>query len=308
MMIQKNLLEKKERINKLKKFSLRNDLRFLFSRFDVSLIKSSSMCSLVVYHKVALYRVIKQIKLLKAKTVFYNNLSPDSMGWKLQENGFYFSTVESIKSRKINPLRQKLYYFVSDDTTRFNFCRRASSYSSGFQFENKSLKALSRGFDKYLKYHVDSLDVLRKRKSLLRILKSRRFLNKVYLSRLFLLTNQQKKKYRNAFFYFFRRRQKVRSLLHLFALSSLKFKYLKRQQKKVVKKLAWKLKKSKRWKRNSSLFWLRQKLSQVFYVPRHLEVNYKTLASVYLGFTDFKTVNAKIPFWLNVRKLLTFLS
>lgn len=306
MMVQKNLLEKKECINKLKRFSLRNDPRFLFSRFDGSLIKSSSMFSLVVSYKIVLYRFIKQIKLLKAKTVLDNNFSLDSLGWKLQENGFYFSTVESIRNRKIGFLRQKLYYSLSNDVVSFNICRTLSP--SGFQFENKSLKSLSRGFDKYLKYHVDSLDVLQKRKSLLRVLKSRRFLNKVYLSRLFLLTNRQKKKYRNAFFYFFRRRQKVRSLLHLFALSSLKFKYLKRQQKKVVKRLAWKLKKSKRWKRNSSLFWLRQKLSQIFYVPRHLEVNYKTLASVYLGFTDFKTVNAKIPFWLNIRKLLTFLS
>lgn len=306
MMVQKNLFEKKECINKLKRFSLRNDPRFLFSRFDGSLIKSSLMFSLVVSHKIVLYRFIKQIKLLKAKTVFDNNFSPDSLGWKLQENGFYFSTIESTRNRKIGFLRQKLYYSLSNDVVSFNICKSLSF--SEFQFENKSLKSLSRGFDKYLKYHVDSLDVLQKRKSLLRVLKSRRFLNKVYLSRLFLLTNRQKKKYRNAFFYFFRRRQKVRSLLHLFALSSLKFKYLKRQQKKIVKRLAWKLKKSKRWKRNSSLFWLRQKLSQVFYVPRHLEVNYKTLASVYLGFTDFKTVNVKIPFWLNIRKLLTFLS
>jgi len=74
--------------------------------------------------------------------------------------------------------------------------------------------------------------------------------------------------------------------------------------------MAWKIRKQKKWRRqirvSLNLFRIRQKLSQTFYVPKHFEINYKTFATNYLGYTDSKTTNTKIPFWLNLRKLLTF--
>jgi len=76
--------------------------------------------------------------------------------------------------------------------------------------------------------------------------------------------------------------------------------------------LAWKIKKQKKWKwarvGSWNLFRLRLRLSQLFYIPKHFEINYKTFGANYLGFTDFKTINNRIPFWLNLRRLLTFLS
>jgi hypothetical protein len=112
------------------------------------------------------------------------------------------------------------------------------------------------------------------------------------------------------FSYLFKRRRKINSLFHIYTLSSLKFKDVKKQRRKVFKKLAWKIKKQKKWRRLGSfgLFRLRQKLSQVFYVPKHFEINYKTLTTNYLGYTDSKTTNTRISFWLNLRKLVTFLS
>jgi len=176
--------------------------------------------------------------------------------------------------------------------------------------QRKTIKNLSKGYSKFEKYFVDSSKTLQNRQVFISLLKAKRFISKVLSSRLFLSVAKGRKRYRTSVFYFYQKKRKIDSLLNLFTSATLHFKEFKTFRRKVLNKLGWKVRKQKKWLRVGSwnLFRRRQRLSQIFYVPKQFEVNYKTFEASYLGFTDFKTTYTRIPFRLNLRKLLTFLS
>ena len=45
-----------------------------------------------------------------------------------------------------------------------------------------------------------------------------------------------------------------------------------------------------------------------FSLPRHVEFNYKTLNGIHLGYSNSSSASYRIPFWLSIGKLTTFLS
>jgi hypothetical protein len=45
-----------------------------------------------------------------------------------------------------------------------------------------------------------------------------------------------------------------------------------------------------------------------FYIPRYLEINYKTFSFIHLNSKQFSGMSYKIPFYLNLGKILTFIS
>lgn len=294
---------------RLKSFTRKVNMDLILSKGNVSsrhVIKDVILLASNNKIKVSLYRFLKTLKVYKKNFNSFYFLS-ESYGHKLQNNGFYTSLIELDKKNKMRVLTHRVSMLenrkvVMDCSPRFFFSDFPLS-------EIKNLKGLAKGFEKFEKFYGDYSRTSEKRQVFLRTLKNRRFFNKVFINRLFLYAARGQKKYRHTFFYFFRRKRKINSLFHVYTLSSLKFKDFKKQRKKVLKRLAWKIRKQKKWKRHGSLnlFRLRQKLSQVFYVPKHFEINYKTLAASYLGYTDLKTTNVRIPFWLNLRKLMTFL-
>ena len=302
-------LKKKVSFSKLKSYTKKVDPNFVFSKVNFSLIQIKEMSAPSFNNKIKIsfYRLLKILKANKIKNFSSFYLLSQTLGYKLQSNGFYTSLSEISKKNRISVLKCKITILKKRQIVSNSFQRFVSS---DFPLvENKVLKSLSKGFDKFERFYGDYAKTSERRQVFLKTLKTKRFFNKIFISRLFLYAAKGRKKYRNNFFYLFRRKRKVNSLFHVYTLSSLKFKEIKWQRKKVFKRLAWKIKKQKKWKRYGSfhMFRLRQKLSQVFYVPKHFEINYKTLTANYLGYTDLKTTNVRIPFFLNLRKLLTFL-
>jgi hypothetical protein len=86
----------------------------------------------------------------------------------------------------------------------------------------------------------------------------------------------------------------------------------KRRKKKMRRgvRLIKKWNRRKKWKRRGLFRLFRSKLRflNFFSVPRHFEINYKTGEVFYLGFTDSSSVDLRLPFRLNVRRLTTHFS
>lgn len=255
--------------------------------------------------KISFYRFLKVVKNSRRKEPYFS-----SLGWKFQTNGFYTSFVEAEKKKKIRILKEKIKIARNRGIIKSFF--QKPSFVRGPLKKRKNLKKLAKGLKRFEDLYSDYSNTGNERRAFFKTLKAKRFFPSVFFSRLFLYATKGRKKYRNTFFYLFLRKRKIDSLFHLYTLSSLKFKDIRKQRKKLYKRVAWKIKKRKKWRRRAgvsfTLFRLRQKLSQVFYVPKHFEINYKTFTTNYLGYTDSKTTNTKIAFWLNLRKLLTFVT
>ena len=299
---------------KLKIYTRKTSIRLLFSRVltHENSIDNIFLCSSTnVQIKISFYAFVKLLKLYKLKGFFFDSSYYNDYGQKLQNNGFYNSFVEVKKKEKLWILNNKVFYKKSLPLVK-NFFQK-SVLSNPIAKKKNTLKKLSKGFDVFEKYFIGSSKTISDRQTAIRLSKARIFINKVFLSRLFLAIAKGRKKYRSSFFYLLKRKRKIKSLSKIFTFTSSKIKEIKIQRRKNLKRLAWRRKKQKKWARvgrpgSWNLYRRRQRLSQIFYVPRQFEINYKTLGGSYLGFTDFKTTNARIPFWLNLRKLLTFLS
>lgn len=294
---------------KLKKYTKKNSLPILFSKgffYEDLLGKNVLYLSSNFYLKIFIQTFLKFLKNYKRENFFFGGSSEsDNYSQKLQSNGFYSSFTEVKKKEKLIFLKGKISSLDS-----FLDLYSQNYVFSDLMLKKKTLKSLSKGFDKFERYFIDSSNNVQKRQVLVELLKARRFFSKIFTSRLFLFVAKGRKKYRNSFLYFFKKKRKIDSLLSLFTSASLQFKNVQNQRSKVLKKLAWKVRKQKKWLRVGSwnLFRRRQRLSQIFYIPKQFEINYKTFEATYLGFTDFKTTYTRIPFRLNLRKLLTFLS
>jgi len=255
--------------------------------------------------KISSYKLLKLLK--QSKTNFY---PLDLLGWKFQLNGFYTSSIEIKKKRILKYLREKIS--LSNNQKLVLCFLKSSLINYGPLKKRKNFFGLSKGLTKFEDFYSDYSSIAVNRRIFFETLKSKRFFSRIFFSRLFLYAAKGKKKYKSSFYFVFKRKRKIDSLFHIGTLSSLKFKQIRKLRRKFYKKMVWKIKKQKKWKRqirvSFSLFRLRQKLSQVFYVPKHFEINYKTLAVNYLGYTDPKTTNTKIAFWFNLRKLLTFIT
>lgn len=296
---------------KLKNYTGKIPLRLLFSRLflhEISVERYLFCSASSVRLKIFFYALVKILTSYKLKNFLYDSSCYNDYGRKLQDNGLYNSLVEAEKKEKLQILNNKIYRKKSFFCVKNSF-QKVLFLDLGIK-KKRTLKNLSKGLERFEKYFINPSRTAADRQVILTLLKAKTFINRIFVSRLFLSIGKGRKKYRSSFSYVFRRKRKLESLLNIFALTLLKFKEIKVQRRRNFKKLAWKMKKQKKWSRLGSwnLFRLRQRLSQVFYVPKHFEINYKTLSVGYLGFTDFKTINTRIPFWLNLRRLLTFLS
>lgn len=299
---------------KLKNYTRKTSLRLLFSRVFTheNSAEKVFLCSPTnIQVKIFFYAFVKLLKVYKLKGSFFDSSYNNNYGQKLQNNGFYNSFVEAKKKEKLWVLNEKIFHKKSSPFVKKSF--QKSVLFKSIAKKKKTLKKLSKGFDEFEKYFIASSKTVNERQIAIRLSKAKIFINKVFLSRLFLSTAKGRKKYRSSFFYLLKRKRKIKSLSKIFALTTSKIKEIKAQRRKYLKRLAWRRKKQKKWARvgrpgSWNLYRRRQRLSQIFYVPKQFEINYKTLGGSYLGFTDFKTTNARIPFWLNLRKLLTFLS
>jgi len=272
--------------------------------------------------KTSLYALLKEFKKHKRDSLDSNVDSTlenlDNFTLKLQSSGFYLSPVELKKHKNFQSLQLKMLDFYirclltqckkSDFSQDINvgevISSRKFSIKKAYSFFNR----------KPIKSKFTIYSELLKKKKELQSVKSFSLLRKKYdrflESRLFLFLESHKKSYKKVILESRRTRVRLRKLFGYFNKVRSDISKKKKHYYKKYKKLVWRRKKRKNRKKTGLLRFLRRRRRMLFqfYVPRHLEINYKTFEIIHLGFFDLATTNSRIPYWLNLRRLLTFLS
>jgi hypothetical protein len=308
----------------LKNFLKKIDLNSVFH--DINTFTDSSknypkplLHSHDVEIKSCLYKFLKILKSVKLKNI--NNSSKDSVlltqnfGSKLQSSFIFSSFIEQKKKEKYKKLKAKIRSY-DDQRVVKNFSSLSLVCNSKF-IENswnfnphgysQAFEAFSETFENQ---GNDNPLTTKEKLKFLHYLKNRRLLNCLAEFRLYPFVLKNKKKYRKLFVFFKRQERKMRHLFTFHNLSRKNYRRLDRQTSRHFKKMVWKRKRRLKIKKLRLLRFIgsRRRLPLYYFTPNHFEINYKTLNSIYLGYVDTKSVNAQIPFWLNLRKLSTFLS
>jgi len=272
--------------------------------------------------KTSIYGLLKEYK--KYKRNSFDGKAGSSLkdlnnfALKLQSSGFYVSPIELKKQKNFYNLQFKILEFYTrcllvqfkkselDQDFYWDDSISSEEFSIGKAYNIFNVKP------RKLRFNLNS-ELIQKKKAQ-QIIKSfsvlRKKYNKFLESRLFLFFDSHKKSYNKVSLQSRKNRIRLRKLFGYY--NKVKSEYLKKKKHyyKEYKKLVWKRKKRKNRKKTGLLRFLRRRrrLLFQFYVPRHLEINYKTFEIVHLGFFDLSTTNSRIPYWLNLRRLLTFLS
>lgn len=315
MVLKKNnnsIILKKETVILEKKFLKKIDLNEYTTKINTFLDKEIFFSSVLtstnnINIKTDLYLLLKLLKKLKREHLKsleeINTLEKAKFCNKLQKSYIFASNVENMKNVKSKAVTLLLLKALSSKVLNtYQFSDLSST------LENNNQKRTLKGYTAYNKrfkfFNAKQL------KLLFSFLKAKRFLNKLFETRSFLVNTSKKKKYRNLTSFFKRNRVKLQVLLNVYRLSYLKYSQAKKSAHKLYKKLVWKRKKRKKWKKNNlfRFFRSRHRLLYKFYIPKHVEINYKTFNFIYLESTNITTVNSKVTFWLNLRRLLTFMA
>lgn len=322
-----SLIKKRNAFIHKKRFSERITLTNLHDDLKLILLNSSKIASElkgsnILNIKTSLYALLKEYKKHKQESFELSEQSSvkslDNLALKLQASGFYLSPVERKKQKNFHRSRLSVLEFYTrcllSQSKNSEFLRDVNQdeSASSNDFSIKNAYNIFNRKPRKLKFTLTS-EFLQKRKDL-QIVKSLSLLEKKYNRfferRLFLFVGSHKKYYKKISSQSRRTRLVLRNL---FGYSQkLRFEYSKKKKHyyKEYKKLVWRRKKIKNRKKTGLLRFLRRRRRMLFqfYVPRHLEINYKTFEIIHLGFFDLATTNSRIPYWLNLRRLLTFLS
>jgi hypothetical protein len=318
-----SLIKKRDSFTHKKRFS--EKLILTNSHDSLKLLLSKSLetpsqlnISNILNIKTSIYALLKDYKKYRRESLDLNVESSlknlDHFALKLQTSGFYISSVELKKQKNFHQLQLKILDFyircLLAQCKKSELSEDNSSPSKDFSIKN-AYNIFNRKPSK-VKFTLNS-ELIQKKKEL-QTARSLSVLRKKYNRflewRLFLILGSHKKYYKKVSL----ESRKIRIRLRkLFGYSKrIRSDYLKKKKHyyKEYKKLVWKRKKRKNRKKTGLLRFLRRRRRMLFqfYVPRHLEINYKTFEIIHLGFFDLATTNSRIPYWLNLRRLLTFLS
>lgn len=334
------LIKKKDSFIHKKRFSDRIILNHLHRNLKSPLIGDLNLpyniaTSNVLTIKTSIYGLQKQFKAHRSTALdFMKECSMDKLNnfsFKLQISGFYISAAELEKERRLKDLRLKLSQFffsclIKKYKPNYQRCpmwrREYQLYldivkpEKGEQLEKTFSSKIKKQYITF-SYKLGlpkfrSLGLQRKQQDKININFSimRKNYSRVLESRIFAFFNTYKKRYklvsmRNKY-------NKIRLKKVLIFLKNVpkRFEKVKRYYHKKYKALVWKRKKRKNRKKTGLLGFLRRRKRRLlfqFFVPRHFEINYKTFELVHLGEFDLNTTNSRIPYWLNLRRLLTFL-
>lgn len=320
--IYKIFSKKKRSSSFLKRFSSKINLDILFWK----LLKLNDLTTTHLYaHDLELkrqfYKFLKLIKLAKGSTISDSSLLKffdfTEFGFKLQKSGINYSECEGKKKLLLRKLKLKLAKFKTFQILQLFpiFFLEISKLYKKDDLNHLQTQNFGKGLLKFEKKNSSFLkntymDKTLKKEKFLKFLKIKYFYTRVCESRILALVSTFKKRYFSLSSYTEKLQKNLEIFFTLYPATRKKFLLKRKEKDRSVKKLLWKRKKRKKWKKRAFLRFLgfRKRFSTKFYVPKHLEINFKTLNLVYLGFTDAKTINPRLPFLLNLRKLVTFLS
>lgn len=230
------------------------------------------------------------------------DLPLDLLSYFVQEIRILTSTIEQRKREKALKLKKK-------GLGKHSLQKSSHFLLSFFKKEDAGLKRTN-PFTIYSQKKKNCKKISKKRMVLLNLFKTRRAFKKILERRLLLFQFKirKKKKYKKVFSFLKKNRRSFKSIFQVYARNFARFKKKKKYRKKVFKRLVWKRKRKIKWKKKGIFRLFRFRLSQKFYVPKHFEINYKTGDIIFLGFMDSQNVDFRLPFWLNLRRLVTFFS
>ena len=306
----------------IKKFSSKIDLDILFWK----MCKNSNKTIHNLYThdleiKNQFYKFLKILKTVKKSAVpqvdneNFNTFK--EFGFKLQSSGIGYSHCEREKKISLKKLKLKLSKFETFQTLRAFplFLQLILKKKEQDNFSQLKMNNFLDGFQKFeiLNSFASkniAVESIEKKEKFLQFLKSKYFYTRICEARVLSLVSTFRKRYNYSSFYVIKLQKNIQTLFTIYPATRKKFLLKRKEKHRTFKKLLWKRKKRKKWKKRIFLRFLgfRKRFSSKFYVPKHLEINFKTLNLIYLGFTDSKTTNPRLPFWLNLRKLVTFLS
>lgn len=293
-----------------KKFVKKIDIDATFCQTNTFFFKDNTnkktlFFSNVLDIKTDLYHVLKKLKAQKRFFLAENTNSKllDKYCLNLQTSRLFSSQIELFKKRKAKKLDLNLLIYKNElkKFDKNNLSSLQNSISGSSASILKGYKVYNRHF-KYLKIEKQNL--------LFKILKEKRFIKKIFEGKFFLYSSQKKKKYRSLYKFYEKNKVKIRYFLNIYKLSHLRYIKVKKFSYNLFKKLVWRRKKRKKWRKTAlfRFFRSRHRLLYKFYIPKHLEINFKTFNFISYNGLDLSTLNSKIPFWLNLRRLLTFIS
>ena len=320
MQTNKFLIKKSDFFIYQKRFSDKFISNRLGKNINFPILKTSRIPFLIVNSnnlniKTSLYILSKLFKEYKRSSMnTINNFSLedlDKFSLKLQTSGFYTSIVEKKKKKKLEEIREKILNF-------YIYCLLKQYSRSNINITSKKFNkeySAKEGYKNfYSKLKVSKFSIISKtaqpprKNSSLSVLRKK--YTKILESRLFLYLKTQKKKYKAVVKNLTLNKLKIKQLFNLFSKTKQKFVKEKKEFYYQYKKLVWKRKKRRNRKKTGFFYFLRRRRRMLYnyYIPRHLEINYKTFDITHLGRFDLPTTNSRITFWLNLRRLLTFLS
>lgn len=315
-----SLIKKRNTFTHKKRFSERIMLIHLHDDLKSILLDSSKIAgelkkSNSLNIKTSLYALLKEYKKHKQESFELREESSlkglDNFALKLQASGFYLSPVEEKKQKNFHRLQLSILEFYTrcllsqckkSELSRY-VNRDESAYPDDFSIKN-AYNIFNRK-PKKLKFSLNS-ELIQKKKDL-QTFKSLSVLRKKYNRflerRLFLFVGSNKKYYKKVSSQSRRTRLVLRNFFGYSQKIRSEYSKKKKHYYKEYKKLVWKRKKRKNRKKTGLLKFLRRQRRMLFqfYVPRHLEINYKTFEIIHLGFFDLATTNSRIPYWLNLR-------
>lgn len=322
MVLNKSLIKKQNLYILKKRFIEKIDINQIqrneFPAFlGHTFLENSLGASNVLHIKSSVYFLLKELKRRKRGSLvaIQRSASLDSLEkfcFKLEASGFYTSFSEKSRNNLLLILKEKIRNFKVYGFLNLRYGVDLSAFHSSFSNNFFFNKSVYRDFRK--KYLLLKSDLVSQRMEEPILLKDLVRLKKKYShlteSRLFLYMSTYKKKYTRLFRLLRRNKLNVRRLFSIFKTCRLNYTIKKKKKYKLYKRMTWKWKKKKRRKKVGLFYFLRKRPRMLFrfYVPRHLEINYKTFSLAHLGLLNLPSINARIGFWLNLRRLLTFLA
>ena len=307
-----------------KVFTKKMDLNKVQGRAAFNRLGESKGLSVVGYPntlqvKSSIYLLLKTLKNLKKITlgpsIEENSVSElDQFCLRLEKSGFYLSLVELEKKRNLSLLKLKTKKIVCNSFFQPFRLKHKQYVGKNFQTANGLISIKS----PYQRLQKKSRKVKIKsakknthgviiRKGFVHLKKNYSYITE---SRISLYMATYKKKYTKLFRIMKKNKRKFRRLFFDFQIKQLRHTSRLKRRYKLYRSLAWKRKKKKIRKKVGLFYFLRMRPHMLFrfYIPRHLEINYKTFDVAHLGELDLTSVNPRISLWLNLRRLLTSLA
>lgn len=303
-----------------KSLTIMQDYKWLFSMLRISNY---------LFLKTNLYSFVKHLKFLRS-IVYNNKLDVKYCTYilKLRTSKIYCSKIEKFRENIFHLLKKKLFISLYNLSCKKKNCNFNFKVNPFIFNEKKLIKCFQEYINlnsRYTNVKLESLQQHLHYTNFSNYKKKVFFFSSIMLNRLSIEKKKYEKKHIKRLYFRLKKNKIFLRELHLVIFSNFKlyrikyidqkkeYKYvlyhvLDKKYKKIRIKEKKKFKKSRKFWVLSKLYHTRRRFYFKFYVPRHIEINYKTQNFLHLNYHDNLSLSSKIRLWLNLRRVLSFVS